>query len=119
MATGTVTGTALDVAAASLLVVGTVFTAIAAVGLFRMRDLYGRIHVATKPATLGVALTLMAAMLQVPFGARTLQLMVALVFQFWAIPAGSHMLGRAARAAGVAPAVPDVVDEYGDGDPGA
>jgi multisubunit Na+/H+ antiporter MnhG subunit len=55
----------------------------------------------------------------VPFGARTLQLVVALVFQFWAIPAGSHMLGRAARAAGVAPAVPDVVDEYGDGEPGA
>jgi multicomponent Na+:H+ antiporter subunit G len=119
MATATVTGTVLDVVAASLLVVGTAFTAIAAVGLFRMRDLYGRIHVATKPATLGVALTLMAAMLQVPFGARTLQLVVALVFQFWAIPAGSHMLGRAARAAGVAPAVPDVVDEYGDGDPGA
>ena len=108
--------TVLDVVAALLLVGGTGYTVVAVVGLYRMRDLYGRIHVATKPATLGVAMTLTAAILQVPFGARTLQLVVALAFQFWAIPAGSHMLGRAARAAGVAPAVPDTIDEYGSGD---
>lgn len=104
--------TVLDVAAATLLVVGTAFTFIAAVGLFRMRDLYARIHVATKPATLGIALTLTAAVLQVPFGSLTTKLVVALGFQFWTIPAASHMLGRAARRAGVAPAVPDVVDEF-------
>lgn len=103
---------AVDVVTAVLLVAGTAFTFVAAVGLFRMRDVYGRIHVATKPATLGVALTLTAAMLQAPFGAMTTKLLVALAFQFWSIPAASHMLGRAARRAGVAPATPDAVDEF-------
>jgi multicomponent Na+:H+ antiporter subunit G len=104
--------TVLDVVAAALLLVGSGFTFVAAIGLFRMRDVYGRIHVATKPATLGIAMTLTAAMLQVPFGSLTMKLVVALAFQFWSIPAASHMLGRAARRAGVEPAVPDVVDEF-------
>jgi multicomponent Na+:H+ antiporter subunit G len=102
----------LDVVAAMLLVIGTAFTFVAAVGLFRMRDVYGRIHVATKPATFGIALTVSAAILQVPVGSLTTKLVVALAFQFWSIPAASHMLGRAARRAGVAPAVPDAVDEF-------
>lgn len=104
--------TVLDVVAATFLVIGTGFTFIAAVGLFRMKDVYARIHVATKPATLGIALTLTAAMLQVPFGSLTTKLLVALAFQFWSIPASSHMLGRAARRVGVEPAAPDVVDEF-------
>lgn len=106
------TPAALDVITAALLVVGTAFTFIAAVGLFRMRDVYGRIHVATKPATLGVAMTSTAAMLQVPFGSITTKLIAVLVFQFWSIPAASQMLGRAARRADVRPAVPDVVDDF-------
>lgn len=103
---------ALDVVAAVLLIVGTGFTAIAATGLFRMRDVYARIHVATKPATLGVALTSIAAMLQVPFGSLTTKLIAVLVFQFWSIPAASQMLGRAARRASVPPATPDLVDDF-------
>lgn len=102
----------VDVVAAVFLVAGTAFTFIAAVGLFRMRDVYARIHVATKPATLGIALTLGAAILQVPFGPLTTKLVLALAFQFWSVPAASHLLGRAARRAGVAPAVPDTVDEF-------
>lgn len=102
----------LDVVAAVLLVTGTAFTLVAAVGLFRMGDVYARIHVATKPATLGIALTLTGAMLQVPFGSMTTKLVVTLAFQFWSIPASSHMLGRAARRAGVRPATPDAVDEF-------
>lgn len=104
--------TVLDVVAATALVTGTAFTFIAAIGLFRMVDVYARIHVATKPATLGIALTLFGAMLQVPFGSMTTKLVVALAFQFWSVPASSHMLGRAARRVGVAPARPDVVDEF-------
>ncbi len=105
-------GAALVVVATVLVVVGTGFTFVACVGLFRMRDVYGRIHVATKPATLGIALTLVAAAVTVPFGALTTKLVVALAFQFWSIPASSHMLGRAARRAGVRPSVPDSVDEF-------
>ena len=104
--------TVLDVVSSVLLITGTAFTLVASVGLFRMSDAFGRIHVATKPATLGVALTATAAMLQVPFGSLTTKLVAALVFQFWSIPAASHMLGRAARRAGVRPATPDVVDEF-------
>ena len=75
-------GRVVDVAAAAFLIVGTGFTFIAAVGLFRMRDVYARIHVATKPATLGIALTLGAAILQVSVGPLTTKLVLALAFQF-------------------------------------
>ena len=82
----------LAAVAAALLVVGTGFTFVAAIGLFRMPDSYARLHVATKPATLGVAMTFTAAMLQVPLGALTTRLAVAVLFQFWTIPAANHLL---------------------------
>ncbi len=101
----------LAAVAAALLVVGTGFTFVAAIGLFRMPDSYARLHVATKPATLGVAMTFTAAMLQVPLGALTTRLAVAVLFQFWTIPAANHLLGRAARRAGVPASTRTVGDD--------
>ncbi|MFZ4518868.1 MAG: monovalent cation/H(+) antiporter subunit G [Microthrixaceae bacterium] len=102
----------VDVLSAFLLLSGAVVTLISAVGLFRVPDAYGRLHVATKPATLGIACTLAGATLQVPFGSDTSRLVLALALQFWTIPVSSHLLGRAARATGLPPARPDVLDEF-------
>jgi multicomponent Na+:H+ antiporter subunit G len=103
--------TFVDVLAAVLLVAGSALALIAAIGLFRMPDAYSRIHVATKPATLAVVFTVGAAVLRVPGPAPTTKLLLAVLLQFWTAPVASHMLGRAAHAAGLRPAVPWAVDD--------
>ena len=103
--------TVLDVLAAVLLLTGSALALVAAVGMFRMRDAYSRIHVATKPATLAVVCTVGAAMLRVPGLAPTTKLLLAVALQFWTAPVASHMIGRAAHDAGLRPDEPWAVDD--------
>ncbi|MEZ5237746.1 MAG: monovalent cation/H(+) antiporter subunit G [Microthrixaceae bacterium] len=100
-----------DVLAAVLMLTGAALALIAAIGLFRMPDAYSRIHVATKPATLAVVCTVSAAILRVPGLTSVTKLLLAIVLQFWTVPVASHMLGRAARDAGLEPAEPWTVDD--------
>lgn len=104
-------GVARDVVAGVLLVAGAALALVAALGMYRMRDVYARIHVATKPATLSLVATLAAAALRAPSWSAAALLVLALLLQLWTTPAASHLLGRATRRAGVPPAVPDAVDE--------
>jgi multicomponent Na+:H+ antiporter subunit G len=108
--------TVVDVVAAVMMISGSALALIAAIGLFRMPDAYSRIHVATKPATLAVVLTVGAAVLRVPGPAPTTKLLLAVLLQFWTAPVASHMLGRAAHATGLRPAEPWAVDELRDAD---
>ena len=103
--------TFVDVLAAVLMIAGSALALIAAIGLFRMPDAYSRIHVATKPATLAVVCTVGAAVLRVSGPAPTTKLLLAVLLQFWTAPVASHMLGRAAHAAGLRPSEPWVVDD--------
>jgi multicomponent Na+:H+ antiporter subunit G len=101
----------LDVLAAALMLIGSALALVAAVGLFRMPDTYSRIHVATKPATLAVVCTVGAAVLRVPGLTGITKLLLAVALQFWTAPVASHMIGRAAREAGLQPAEPWALDE--------
>ncbi len=101
----------LNVISAALMIIGSALALIAAVGLFRMPDAYARIHVATKPATLAVVCTVGAALLRVPGLTDITKLILALALQFWTVPVASHMLGRAAREAGLRPTERWAVDE--------
>lgn len=103
--------TILDVLAAALMLIGSALALTAAIGLFRMPDTYSRIHVATKPATLAVVCTIGAAVLRVPGLTGITKLLLAVALQFWTAPVASHMIGRAARGAGLQPALPLAVDE--------
>ena len=105
----------LDVVSAALLLTGSALTLIAAIGLFRMPDAYARIHVATKPATLGIACTLSGAALQLSGVSDVTKLVLALGFQLLTVPASSHLLARAGRLRRLAPAEPDVVDAFDAG----
>ena len=100
-----------DVVAGSLMIAGAVLALIAAIGMFRMPDVYARLHVATKPATLSLVATLAAAAIRAPSWGAAALLVLALVLQLWTIPAASHLLGRATRRSGLPPASPDAVDE--------
>jgi multicomponent Na+:H+ antiporter subunit G len=103
--------TVVDIAAAILLLTGCALVLIAAIGLHRVPDAYARLHVATKPTTLAVLCTLTGAMLQMPGLSDVAKLVLCVVLQFWTTPVSSHLLGRAARAAGFAPKHPLAVDE--------
>jgi multicomponent Na+:H+ antiporter subunit G len=89
----------VDVIAAILILAGAVIAVIAAVGLHTMPDVYARMHVATKPATLGITLCLSGAALLADSTSMVTKLVLAIVFQLVTTPAAGHLLGRAAHAA--------------------
>lgn len=101
----------LDVLSAVLLLSGCALALVTAVGLHTMPDAYARLHVQTKATTLAILLTMTGAMLQMPGLSDVVKLMLVVVLQFWTTPIASHLLGRAARGAGLEPAQPLVVDE--------
>ena len=52
---------AIALVTAAMLVVGGIFTFLAAVGIFRLPDVYTRMHAASKAGTVGSGLMLIAA----------------------------------------------------------
>ncbi len=104
----------LTVLAAVLLLVGTSLTVTAVIGLYRLPDVYARMHAATKPATLGISLCLLGAALTVDDVDVATKLLLAAVFQLLTAPVSGHLLGRAAHDTGAAQSVATVVDELDD-----
>jgi multicomponent Na+:H+ antiporter subunit G len=100
----------LDIVSAILMLAGAMIAVIAAVGLHRLPDVYARMHVATKPATLGITLCLAGAAVRVD-GSTATKLVLAIVFQLVTTPAAGHLLGRAAHAARAELSEHTVVDE--------
>jgi len=103
--------TVVDVASSLLMLAGAVIAVIAAFGLLRLPDVFARMHVATKPATLGVTLCLAGAALRVPGASTATKLVLAIVFQLVTTPAAGHLLGRAAHAARAPMSSHTVIDE--------
>lgn len=86
----------VDAVAGALLIAGTALFLVAAIGLHRFNDLYGRMHAATKPATLGLILVLTAAALRVDSTGDIGKLILVGVFQLATAPVAAHLLGRSA-----------------------
>ena len=96
---------------AALLVTGTTFILLAAIGIVRMPDVYMRMQVSTKGASLGAGCVLLAVPVffgDVAIGARAL---LIIVFIFLTTPISAHMLARAAYIVGVPLWEGSVVDE--------
>lgn len=79
---------------------GAIFILLATIGLVRMPDIYLRISVTTKAATLGVGLVLVAA--GIHFGdASVISRVVAIIcFLLLTAPVAAHMIGRTAYFTG-------------------
>lgn len=90
-----------DVIAAVLLLLGTFFVLVSALGAVRFPDLFMRMHATTKAGTLGAGLILAAT--AVLFGATATTTKAVLVFLFLLLtaPVAAHVLGRAAYYDGV------------------
>ncbi|WP_107943127.1 monovalent cation/H(+) antiporter subunit G [Metasolibacillus fluoroglycofenilyticus] len=85
--------------------IGVIFIAVAAIGLFRLPDLYTRAHAASKSATLGVMSVLIGVffhfwLIEDHFNPRIL---LGILFIFMTGPVGGHIMSRSSYIAGVKP----------------
>lgn len=98
---------ALDIASWVLLVGGGLFSIVGAVGLIRLPDIFTRMHGASITDTLGAGMILAGLMLQAGLTLVTVKLAFLGLFIFFASPAATHALVRAALARGVKPLLHD------------
>lgn len=102
---------------ASFILVGVVFSVLAAVGLLRMPDLYMRIQASTKSSTLGVSCIALAAALHFEEVSVTTKAVLIVAFLFLTAPVAAHMIGYAAYVAGVELWPNTVINEMPQPDP--
>jgi multicomponent Na+:H+ antiporter subunit G len=90
-----------EIVAFILLLIGTGFMFISALGVIRMPDLYLRMSASTKAATLGVSSILLATAVyfnELGISSRTI---ATIFFILLTAPVAAHMMGRAAYFNGV------------------
>ncbi|KQY19778.1 monovalent cation/H(+) antiporter subunit G [Rhizobium sp. Root482] len=92
--------TVITLCVAFLLVAGSVFSLLAAVGLLRFPDLYTRMHAASKAGTIGSGLLLFAAGLHAMEAAILFRAIAGFVFFLLTAPISAHLLAKAAHRAG-------------------
>lgn len=93
----------VDVVSAVLLVAGSFFCVVGAVGLMRMPDFYTRMHAASVLETLGAGLILAGLLLQAGWTIVAGKLIAIGLLIFFASPTASHALARAAMLRGLKP----------------
>jgi multicomponent Na+:H+ antiporter subunit G len=91
----------IDVVASLLLVAGAFFCLVAGIGIVRMKDVYARMHAATKAGTLGLALICIAFMLEADTWLQVVEAAFVFLFMIASAPVGAHLIGRAAFRTGV------------------
>lgn len=94
---------AVDILSWILLVVGGAFSVIGGIGLIRMPDVFTRMHAASLVDTLGAGMILLGLLLQAGFTLVGVKLLFLGLFIFFASPAATHALVKAALARGVRP----------------
>jgi multicomponent Na+:H+ antiporter subunit G len=104
----------IDVVASVMLVAGSLLAFVAAVGLLRFSDVFSRMQATSKPATLGILLTLGGAALVVQTTPAVAKLTLVIVLQFLTGPIGAHLIGRAVYRAGAEMRLESGIDELAD-----
>ncbi len=79
---------------------GAIFILLASIGLVRMPDIYLRISVTTKAATLGVGLVLVAAGIYFNEASVISRVIAIICFLLLTAPVAAHMIGRTAYYTG-------------------
>ena len=86
-----------------MLVVGAAFALVASVGLIRLKDVYMRMHAASKAGTLGSGVMLLALAVHATDLAVVTRALAGVVFFLLTAPISAHLLAKAAYAAGYRP----------------
>jgi multicomponent K+:H+ antiporter subunit G len=84
----------LDILVSALLLVGSCFVVVGAIGLVRLPDFFMRLHSPTKATTLGVGGMLLAAVVHVIGDGVTLNKLLITVFLFITAPVSAFLLGQ-------------------------
>lgn len=93
-------GSAIELVIAGLLLLGALLTFVAALGLFRLPDLYSRMHAASKAGTAGSGILLLAVAMQSGEAEVWLKCLLAIGFFFLTAPVSAHLLAKAAMRDG-------------------
>jgi len=83
-----------------LLILGAIFTLLAAIGVIRLPDLYTRMHAASKAGAVGGGLILLAVALVSMDAAVALRAVIGVLFLLLTTPIAAHLLARASYLAG-------------------
>lgn len=102
------------VIASILLIVGSIFCLVAAVGMLRLPDTLIRMHAATKAGTLGAGCILVAEAVVAAELGTTLKAIAVIVFLLLTAPVAAHLIGRAAYHQGIALFDKTWIDELGE-----
>lgn len=90
-------------AAGSMLVVGALFTLVAAIGVVRMPDLHTRLHAVATAGAPGAGLILLAVAVMAFDAPVILRAVAGVAFLLLTAPVAAHLLARAAHGGGVEP----------------
>ena len=92
-----------EIAAAVLMLGGTVFMLLGSIGIVRLPDFYSRTHASGKIDTMGIMLLLAGLAVHEGLTLNTFKLVLVIVFVAAANPVGAHALARSALKFGLKP----------------
>jgi multicomponent Na+:H+ antiporter subunit G len=105
-------GAVQSLVAALLILAGSAFVLIAALGLIRLPDLYTRMHAASKAGTLGSCVMLVALAVFADELSVTTRALGGVAFFLLTAPVSAHLLAKAAHASGLQLWGGSVMDDY-------
>ena len=97
----------IDLISWFLLIVGSAFLLVGAIGLLRLPDIFSRMHGAGIIDTMVTAMLFFGMFLQAGFTIVSIKLFLILLFLMFTSPTTTHALARAALDAGLKPLVDD------------
>lgn len=100
--------------AGALILIGAVFSLLAAIGILRLPDLYTRMHAASKAGTMGSGLMFVAIAVFAFDGPVVLRALVGFIFLLLTAPVSAHLLARAAYSAGYKPHESTIIDDLAE-----
>lgn len=100
--------------AAILILIGGILSFFAGVGVFRLPDVFIRMHAATKVGTLGSGLIIAAVAVHFGDPAIVVRCILIVFFLLLTAPIGAHMVGRAVLRMGIEINAADLRNSRGD-----
>ena len=94
---------AVDILSWVLIVIGSVFSVVGAIGLLRLPDFYTRLHAAGITDTFGAWALMVGILLQAESWLVAVKLVLIVIFLFFTSPTATHALARAALASRLNP----------------
>ncbi|MGM0616480.1 MAG: monovalent cation/H(+) antiporter subunit G, partial [Pseudomonadota bacterium] len=85
----------IDFIKGTLIIAGSLFMLLAAIGILRLPDLLTRMHATTKAAALGVMLIMVAAAMHFAETSIVARALAIVVFILMTAPVAAHVIGRA------------------------